>query len=223
MKTNLALTVLGGALLLGAATGTVASAVDGDDRPEPPAASSAPTPSTGSSSVPTSGGGEQGAPTAAPGLLPAERLTITPGAVGPVRVGMTKAQAVATGYLVADVAAPADGCPTRPLNWRDEYLNALDLQTAGNGEVLSIGVRGEGVDTADGFGVGTTWGELRSSVSEPEAAGYGQTGVYVRDQATAGWIGYLFDDSPEKLTDASTVSFVEVTKGGQPSLVRDGC
>ncbi|WP_370214946.1 hypothetical protein [Aeromicrobium sp.] len=200
MRTRIAAAVLGIAVVLGVATAWVAAA-----------------PERGSQ------GGEQGEPSAGPGLLAPEQLVVAPGAVGPVRVGMTEQQALATGYFVADVADPTDGCPVRPLAWRGEYVDAVDVQTSRAGEVRSIGVRGEGVDTDAGLGVGSTYGELKGSTSDPEAVGFGQTGVFVEDSAAGTWIGFLFDESPDRLTDASRVSFVEVTKGARPELVRDGC
>ncbi|KQO36694.1 hypothetical protein [Aeromicrobium sp. Leaf245] len=237
MQTKLALSLLAGAVVLGVATGAVAAAVGGDDTAgrDTPRASASPTPlptaeekkeeTEPAAAAPTveSGGGDQGVPEAGAGLLPPSDLLITPGAVGPVRAGMTKAQALATGYFVADVPAPVDGCPVRPLTWRDEYVNTVDLQTAENGDVLSVGVRQPGPHTRSGFGVGTTWAQLRSVASDPQDAGYGQTGVFVRESNDASWIGFLFDTTPDQLADDDRVTFVEVTKGGQPGLVRDGC
>jgi len=152
-------------------------------------------------------------------------LVLAPGAVGPITVGMSKADAVGTGYFVADVASPADGCPARPLSWRDEYLDAYDVHTLGNGEIVSIGVWGTGARTADGVGVGSRYRQVRDAYPGEELveAGYGQSGVRYFDGEDGGWIGFLFDEPVDEVDAASRVTFVEVTKGTEPSLMRDGC
>lgn len=233
MQKKIAVAVLVGAVVLGAATGAVAVAMDRDDstpsaRPSATPTSASPTPDEESSPAATTpvaqtgGGGETKAPEA-PSLVPASQLLVTPGAVGPVTVGMTKQQALDTGYLVAPDPDSGDGCPAPPLAWKDGYAGVLDVQASGNGDVLSIGVRQQGPRTRSGYGIGTTWGELKAVGEDPVEAGYGQTGVRVYDAANAGWIGFLFDTTVDQLDDADTVTFMEVTKGGQPDLMRDGC
>jgi hypothetical protein len=153
------------------------------------------------------------------------KLVLAPGAVGPVKVGMSKADALKTGYFVADLKAPVEGCPAPPLGWKDEYTDTYDVQTLGNGEITSIGVRGEGVKTADGIGVGSTLDEVRAQYPDEEVAeaGYGQTGLRYFDRQDGGWIGFLFNAAPDDVTGADPVTFVEITKGAEPSLMRDGC
>ena len=199
MQRKIATLVLAAAVLLGAGTGAVATQFRADEDTAP-------------------AGGEATAGPTAP-----EDFEITPGAVGPVEAGMTKDEAVATGYLEVALPPVVDGCPTLPLAWKAAYAEVFDVLTAGNGDILSIGVRG-GATTAEGFGVGTTWGELKGSVDEPVEAGFGgQSGAFVHDAENAGWIGFLLDASPAELTDDSTVTFVEVTKGARPDLQRSGC
>lgn len=235
MQTKLALSLLAGAVALGVATGAVAAVVGGEDAApsDSPRASSSPSPSSSPSkekddepaaSAPApSGGGDQDAPEAEPDLLAPSALLITPGAVGPVQVGMTKAQALATGYFDADVQAPVDGCPARPLTWRDEYANTFDVLTSQAGDVVSIGIRQPGPRTRSGYGVGSTWGSLKAVAPEPQEAGYGQTGAYVQESGDGSWIGFLLDTPPDQLTDDDVVTFVEVTRGDRPGLMRDGC
>ncbi len=55
----------------------------------------------------------------------------------------------------------------------------------------------------------------------PEEAGYGQTGLFVSEGA--GWIGFLFNAKPDAVAATDTVTFVEVTRGAKPGLMRDGC
>lgn len=152
-------------------------------------------------------------------------LTLAPGAVGPVKVGMTKAEAAATGLFDTDVPAGASGCDAEPLAWKAPYADVLDVQTLTSGEVASIGVHEAGPTTADGLGVGSTLADVLAAHPGSKAvpAGYGQTGVLVQDATTDGWIGYLFDVEPAKAQDGDTVSFIELTAGEKPSVMRDGC
>ncbi len=155
----------------------------------------------------------------------AENFVIAPGIIGPVKAGMTKKEAAATGLFDVDVAAPADGCPMRPLEWKKEYANTFDILTAGNGEVMSIGVRAKGPTTEAGIGVGSTLADVKAAVADatPVEAGYGQTGVYDFDPQTGRWLGYLFDPAVGDIQNGDKVTFIEVTKSGQPGLMRDGC
>ena len=200
MRKQIAAVVLAVSVAAGVGTGVVADTLT-------PASPSAP-----------EEGGEAGMPAPDP-------LTIAPGAVGPVKAGMSKAEALETGYFVADVPPPVEGCPVVPLAWKDEYVNTFDVQTLGNGEISSIGVRGKGVVTTDGVGVGSTVAEVAATIDDatPVEAGYGQSGLFDYDQQTGRWIGYLFDPAVDDLEDTDTVTFVEVTKNAQPGLMRDGC
>ena len=210
MNKRIAALVLAGSIVGGIGAGVL---VNAGTRDEPAAASPAPSSTTSSSE-----GGESGM--AAP-----DELELAPGRVGPVRAGMSKGQALATGYFVADLPAPVEGCPVIPLAWKDEYVNTYDVYTLGNGEISSIGVRGRGVTTADGIGVGSTYDEVKAAYPDDTLleAGYGQSGIKVFDRQDGGWIGFLFDATPEDITASDPVTFVEVTKGAEPSLMRDGC
>lgn len=232
MQKKVAVGVLAAAVVLGVATGAVAVAMDRDDetpsaRPSVTPTSASPTPTEEepepAATVPAAQGGGESKTPETPQLVGPSQLLVTPGAVGPVTVGMSKQEALDTGYLVAPDPSSGDGCPAPPLAWKDDYASVLDVQASGNGDILSIGVRAQGPRTRSGYGVGTTWGELKAVGEEPVEAGYGQTGVRVYDAANAGWIGFLFDTTVDQLADGDTVSFMEVTKGAQPDLMRDGC
>ena len=213
MNKQIAALVLAGSIVGGIGAGVFVNVATSDK----PAAAS-PAPGSTTSSGEDNEGGESGM--AAP-----DELELAPGRVGPVRAGMTQAQAMATGYFVADKPAPAEGCPVVPLAWKDEYVNTYDVQTLGNGEISSIGVRGRGVTTADGIGVGSTYDEVKAAYPDDTLleAGYGQSGIKLFDRQDGGWIGFLFDAMPEDTTASDPVTFVEVTKGTEPSLMRDGC
>jgi hypothetical protein len=210
MKKQIAALVLAGSVAGGIGAGVLANAATTH---EPAVAAP-----TRSSATPPNVGGESGMP--APDVL-----DIAPGRVGPVKAGMSKAQALATGYFVADKPAPVEGCPVTPLAWKDEYVYTYDVQTLGNGEISSIGVRGRGVTTAQGIGVGSTYDEVEAAYPGESLldAGYGQSGVRVFDRQDGGWIGFLFDAKPSAVKGTDPVTFVEVTKGSEPSLMRDGC
>lgn len=231
MKKQVAVGIVAIALIGGAATGLVvrevrSEAADTTSATSPPTspATSDATPTatpTASDPEPTPESSESPEPTA-PDLLPLGRLQINTGAVGPVRVGMTTAQAAATGYFNTDV--PTEVCEaTRPLEWKSNYFNALDVYVGRSGTITSIGVLGRGPTTRSGLGVNSSYREVREVVGDatPERAGYGQTGVFVNDGDA--WIGFLFDTTPAMISDSDPVTFIEVTRGRKPALMRDGC
>ncbi len=199
--------VLASALVLGGATGLLSRTV-APDEPARPGGRSA-----GSSAPPE------------PHSADVTTFVVAPGAVGPARVGMTKAEAVATGFFEADVPPTTDGCQRQPLAWKPPYAEQVDVQTVGNGEIVSLGVRGRGPRTADGLGVGSTFAQVRAVADDPVPveAGFEQAALFELDDYTGQWIGYLFAVSPDEVSDDDEVVFVEVTKGAQPSLVRSGC
>lgn len=84
---------------------------------------------------------------------------------------------------------------------------------------------GKGPQTAAGVGVGSTLGELKEAyaadLSDPADAGYGQSGAFLSEGDA--WIGFLFDPAAADVSDSSPVTFIEVTKGNKPDLMRDGC
>jgi hypothetical protein len=219
MKKHIAAAVLAVSVVGGVGTGVLADAMTTESSATAdPQRTTSPTPTPSASLPPEQQGGEVGVP-------PGDVLELAPGAVGPVRVGMSKSEALATGYFVADVPSPAEGCPDRELSWKDEYVNTYDVQTLGNGEITSIGVRGEGIVTADGIGPGSTLDEVRAQYPDEELveAGYGQSGIRFFDPQDGGWIGFLFEEPVDSVQGSDEVFFVEVTQGAEPSLMRDGC
>ena len=218
MKKQVASIVLAVSVAGGVGTGVLANALTTND---PVTASQTPPDSEPSpSATPTPGetGGDVGV--GAP-----DALVVVPGAVGPVKVGMSKAEALDTGYFVADVPAPVDGCPEQPLTWKDEYVNTYDVQTLGNGEISSIGIFGEGADTDRGVGVRSTYDEVVAAYPDEQVveAGYLQAGIRIFDVQNGGWVGFLFDTTVDAISGDDPVTFMEVTKSAEPSLMRDGC
>ena len=176
----------------------------GSDEPTPPGSTS--TPSATTTTAPTE---------------PAE-LVVRPGSIGEVSVGITKEQAVATGLFNADVDGVA-GC-TFELQWKKEY-DGVDVLTDEDGNITSLGVREGGPKTSAGVGVGSTLAEIQAAypdVSEPAELGFGQAGVI----HTLGddHIGFLFGNTTvDSIKPVSKVTFMEVTSGNEPELMRSGC
>jgi hypothetical protein len=160
-------------------------------------------------------------PTSLP-VIPVGSMRITAGAVGPVSVGMTKLAAYATGYFNTDVEVPACN-RVEDLAWKPAYANVLDVLTHDDGSVSSIGVRAAGPRTRSGLGVGSTYEAVQGVLGNvaPVAAGQGQTGLFISEGT--GWIGFLFNAAPDAVAPTSPVTFIEVTRGAKPGLIRDGC
>lgn len=152
---------------------------------------------------------------------PAE-FVVRPGSIGGVSVGITKEQAVATGMFDADVDGVA-GC-TFELQWKKEY-DGVDVLTDEDGNITSLGVREGGPKTSAGVGIGSTLAEIQAAypdASKPAELGFGQAGVIhtVGDDH----IGFLFGDTTvDSVKPVSKVTFIEVTSGDEPQLMRSGC
>lgn len=158
---------------------------------------------------------------------PLELGHAVPGAFGVVEIGMTTDEAQATGFIVEDVDhGEICGEPDRPYwRWDAELNDGLDVFANDDGRISSLGDRKGGIETPEGITVGNSLGAIRQTygdrVSEPEEAGYGQTGVFLEDDGR--WLGFLFDTTPDQVSDSSRVMFMEVTAGTKPGLMRDGC
>ncbi len=154
-------------------------------------------------------------------------LELAPGRIGPVQVGINQDAAVATGLFDADVDG-GDGC-SFPLRWKDAFTG-VDVIADSDGTITSLGTTAaDGPRTADGLGVGSTFGELieiyGGALGAPEPAGFGQVGIFVRDGDS--WLGFLLGEATtvEQVDNdpGFKVTFTEATKFAKPDLIRDGC
>lgn len=226
MKQQIAAVILAVSVVGGVGTGLVVNHLRADSgKPEdkqtasPTVTATTPAPDK---TEPTSG--STGAkPPSKPAIQPVGALRIFAGSVGPVKVGMSKSQAYATGYLDKDVNVPQ--CDrVDQLVWRAGYKDVLDIFTLDDGEVSSIGVRAAGPRTRSGLQVGSTYKAVKDVLGEdsaPVEAGYDQTGLFVNEGDN--WIGFLFDASTAMVNDSTPVTFIEVTRDALPNLMRDGC
>lgn len=180
-------------------------------------------PDSDATSAPTQESSTSAEATASTPPAPAD-LVLEPGRVGPAVAGMSKDEAVATGLFDADVPPPVDGCEPVPLQWKKVYVG-LDVLTRDDGSIASIGVRKGGPRTAEGIGVGSTLGDVQKAypnLSPVDDAGFDQAGAFV--VSGDAYLGLLFGDATKaSITPSSKVTFLEVTQGSRPELMRSGC
>jgi hypothetical protein len=195
----------------------VLSGCGSDDPPKPePTPSPSQEPSATVTPTPT--------PPDAPTQAPSNVLIVVPGAVGPVKAGMSKADALKTGLFDADVPPPVEGCPNFPLKWKKQF-KGVDVLTRDDGSISSLGVFKGGPKTSKGIGYGSTLDDLTKAyphLSPVVDAGFNQAGAY--EFTDSEFIGFLFGDATvSSIKGSSKISFIEVTVGDKPDLIRDGC
>lgn len=174
---------------------------------------------------PSSSTGSTPPPSDTTGDSAAVELKIRPGGVGLIEAGMTGEQALSTGQIERDTERE-EMCEGIYYRWTDEEArSALDVGVTEKGDIASVGISRGTYDTTTGVRVGDRFDVLKEAygfqLSEPETAGYDQTGVFVNDGDK--WLGFLFDAQPDQVNEASRIVFMEVTKGHKPGLMRDGC
>ncbi len=227
MKQQIAAGILAVAMAGGVGTGVVAHQLRPDDKKEetpsssPTTTATTPAPDKTTTTTPAK---QDAAPPAKPVLQSASSLRILPGQVGPVKVGMSKTEAFATGYLDKDVKSKTCENWVDRLVWKPAYKDYFDVFTLDDGEVSAIGIFKPGPKTRSGLQVGSTYKAVKDVLGDesvPTEAGYSQTGLFVNQGSS--WIGFLFDGQPNTISDSEPVRFIEVTRGRLPDLMRDGC
>lgn len=223
MKQQIAAGILAVSMVGGVGTGLVANAMRGDDDPKDSPTASPTVTATTSATTPGPTAKTE-TPPAKPVLQPASALKILPGQVGPVKVGMTKAQAYATGYFDKDVASTTCDNFVSRLLWKPAYKDNFDVFTLDDGEVSAIGIFKPGPTTRSGLQIGSTYKAVKAVLGADSTlveAGYSQTALMVNQGDS--WIGFLFNGQPDTISDSAKVVFMEVTRGRLPDLMRDGC
>lgn len=156
---------------------------------------------------------------------PLELGILSPGAFGLVRVGDNIDKYVDAGYLVADLERESI-CDGNYWKWAGQLSDGLDVIASNNGVIGSLGMKRDGLETAEGISVGNSLQALRDTygkqLSEPRANDYGQAAVFLPGNGD-GWLGFGFEVAPGQLEPTSRVTFIEATKGNPPGMLRDGC
>jgi hypothetical protein len=153
---------------------------------------------------------------------------VKPGQVGKAQVGMTIAEAMATGEFDQDVPnPPCDPVRLQPKNaWKNQYVVFADS------EITEMAVFGSRPRTGTGLGVGSSVREIRAvygaRLSEPKVVGFEQWGLFVKrgQGADRAWLGFLFGDALSAdgpLRARDEVTLMGVTHGKRPALMLDGC
>jgi hypothetical protein len=152
---------------------------------------------------------------------PRELGNIVLGGVEPVEVGAQVADYVRRGYLVADPNPPCGG--NRWL-WAGQLSEGLYVSASQEGTIMALGTDKDGLETADGIGVGNTLRALKAT--------YGEFLAQVRtDDQGLGWVfvkqgdrWLAFSLGPaDQVTDASRVDFIEVGRGDVLHHFSDAC
>ncbi len=187
-----------------------------DDPPTPEETTASPSQEPSATAEPTE---EPAGPPA-----PAD-LVVEPGRVGPALVGMSKDDAAKTGMFDVDLPPPVEGCPPYPLQWKKQY-KGLDVLTRDDESISSIGISEGGPKTKKGIGYGSTLDDLTQAypnLSPVVDAGFSQAGAYEYNDNDE-FIGFLFGDATATtIKGSSKITFIEVTTGTKPDLIRSGC
>jgi hypothetical protein len=170
-----------------------------------------------------------GSPSAVATSTPATAgLTLSPAGFGPVKLGMTKAEAAATGVFNVDVKnANCEG--STALVPKAPYTSSFDVLLDKSGRITAIGGQGANLKTSLGIRAGSTLADVQKaypSASAPrdpggDAGPYHQSAVYVHEGEN--YLGFLFQTTPAKIQPTDTVTFMEISHGRPPSLFRDAC
>ena len=155
---------------------------------------------------------------------------IKPAKIGKAKIGMTVAEAVATGQFNQDVPNPPCGPIT--LQPKKPYKRQYVVFVADD-RIVEMDAQGSRIRTPTGVRIDSTYRRVLrdygSALSEPKEVGYGQWGAYVHKGKRGPdrkWLGFLFGeayvaDGPLQRSD--TVTLMGVTKGKRPALLLDGC
>lgn len=149
---------------------------------------------------------------------------VVPGAFEPVEAGMSIQEAINTGFIERDLKR-AEGCEGTYWKWKGQLAEGLDIIVGDDKQVSFLGMSKDGLETAEGISIGNSYRALTRTygdrLSDPVRLDYGNAGAFLRDGNK--WIGFAMDNEPGRLADSSRISFIEVSSGTRPGLLRDGC
>ncbi|MGI9085810.1 MAG: hypothetical protein ACR2FE_11065 [Aeromicrobium sp.] len=153
----------------------------------------------------------------------AEELVAAPGAIGPALAGMTVEEANATGLFEPREEVADDPCKDEnpPIQWKAPNTETLTVRVKGD-TISSLGVR-DGVETAKGIGVGSTYGDVKAAYPDAKAEPSQALGSTVYRQDGDKWLGMGFDEDPDNVEDASKLLYMEVSVGEKPATFLSGC
>jgi hypothetical protein len=153
----------------------------------------------------------------------ADELVAAPGAIGPVQVGMTVDEANATGLFEPFDEVADDPCAefNPPIQWKAPNTENL-LVRVEDDKITALGIRGD-VETAEGVGVGSTWGDVKAAYPDAKVEQGQGLGSTVFRQDGEKWLGMGFDVEPDKIKDSSELLYMELTVGEKPTTYLSGC
>src|SRR5690348_13125036 len=190
---------------------------NGDDtpaaKPRTTPTTSTPTPGTPTPSTPT--------PTTEPVSDELKVGPIVPGAFTPVQVGQQVFEYMREGYLLADQDPPCDG--THWL-WSDRVPDGLSVSASPTGTIGALGTGKDGLKTAEGIHVGSTYAALKQAYGSQLSAIQADDNRigWVSVTRNGAWISFLLD-KPGTVTNATKVAFIEVGRGKVLHSFGDAC
>ncbi len=149
---------------------------------------------------------------------------VIPGAFEPVPVGADIRVAVDAGFMERDPQRE-ETCEGTFWKWRGQLSQGLDVIVDQNQRIAALGMSRAGLETAEGISIGNSFGALVQTYGDrlqgPVRMDGGQAGAFLQEGDK--WIGFGMDNEPGQLAETSRIAFIEVTRGAQPGLLRDGC
>ncbi len=151
-----------------------------------------------------------------------EPFELAPGRIGPVEVGMTLEEALATGAVERTEPEPDPPCPPPALQWKAPNTDKLDVFDA-DGKVAVLGTDSPDFTTPEGIGVGSTWGEIQKVWGGAKLRESPAFGHLVDRTDGNKWLAFAFFEEDDDVKDSSKVVYAEVTMDEKPVAFPDGC